>query len=134
MAIQLSTTVRNARVQAIETTVGTSAVLQIRSGSAPAACSSADSGTLLASITCPSDWLTAPSGGTGALSGTWSTTGSNAGTAGHFRLKDSSATTCHMQGSITAAGGGGDATIDNTSIAVGQTVNVQSFNLTDGNP
>ena len=36
MALQLSAAVRNARLDAIEATIGTSAVLKIRTGSAPA--------------------------------------------------------------------------------------------------
>lgn len=62
-----------------------------------------------------------------------STTGLAGGTAGYFRIVDSAGTTCHLQGTVTATGGGGDMTIDNTSIASGQTVNVTSFTLTDGN-
>ena len=38
-----------------------------------------------------------------------------------------------MQGTVTLTGGGGDMTLDNTSIASGQAVNVTSFTLTDGN-
>ena len=38
MAIQFSVSVRNARLDAIETTVGASPKLQIRTGAAPADC------------------------------------------------------------------------------------------------
>lgn len=134
MAIQLSTAVRNARLDAIETSIGVSAVLKIRTGAAPANCGTADSGTVLASITCPSDWLAAASGGSKALSGTWQDASADAtGTAAHFRLYASDGTTCGMQGSVTATGGGGDMTVDNTSFASGQVFNVTSFTLTDGN-
>ena len=134
MALQFSVGVRNARLDAIETTIGTSAILEIRSGGAPANCATADSGTLLASMTLPSDWLAAAASGSKSMSGTWQdASANNAGTAGHFRIKDSSGTTCHMQGSVTASGGGGDMTLDNTSIAAGQQVNITSFTLTDGN-
>jgi hypothetical protein len=134
MAIQLSTTVRNSRLDAIETAIGTAPVLRIRSGAAPANCAAADSGTILAALTLPSDWMAAASGGSKALSGTWQdTSADNAGTAAHFRIYDSSGTTCHLQGTVTATGGGGDLTLDNTSIAAGQTVTITSFTLTDGN-
>ena len=59
--------------------------------------------------------------------------GSAAGTAGYFRIKDSTNTTCHMQGTVTLTGGGGDMTMDNTNIASGQSITVNSFNLTAGN-
>ena len=133
MAIQLSVTARNARLDAIETTVGTSANLYIRTGSAPADCATADSGSLLATIALPSDWMAAASSGSKAKSGTWSVAASGTGTAAHFRVKDSGGTTCHIQGTVTATGGGGDMTLDNTSIASGQTITVSTFTLTDAN-
>lgn len=133
MAVQLSVAVRNARLDVIETTVGTSPKLQIRTGAQPATCATADSGTLLAEITCPSDWMNAASGGTKTLAGSWAVAASGTGTAGHYRIKDSAGTTCHEQGSITATGGGGDMTVDNTSIAALQNVTVTSKTLTDAN-
>jgi hypothetical protein len=134
MAIQLSTSVRNARLDQIETTIGTSAVLKIRTGAQPADCGTADSGTVLATVNCPSDYLAAASGGSKAKSGTWEdTSADNTGTAAHFRLYASDGTTCHMQGSVTATGGGGDLTVDNTSFATGQAFTVTGFTLTDGN-
>lgn len=134
MSIQFSVSVGNARLDAVETTVGTSPILEIRSGAQPATCATADSGTLLASMTLPSDWLANAASRQKALSGTWQdASANNAGTAGHFRIKDSGGTTCHIQGSVTATGGGGDMTLDNTSIAATQQVNITSFTLTDGN-
>lgn len=134
MALQLSTAVRNAMLDAIETTTGTSAILEIRTGSVPANCAAADSGTLLASMTLPSDWMAAASSGSKGLSGTWQDSSANAtGTAAHFRIKDSGGTTCHLQGTVTATGGGGDLTLDNTSIASGQSVTISSFSLAAAN-
>lgn len=134
MTIQLSTTVRNARLDVIESTIGTTPILRIRSGAAPANCATADSGTVLATLTLPSDWMAAASGGSKALAGTWQDTAADAtGTAGHFRIYDSTGTTCHLQGTVTATGGGGDMTVDNTSFASGQQFTVTTFTLTDGN-
>lgn len=134
MTIQLSVSVRNARLDAIETTVGTSAILKIRSGSVPATCATADSGTVLATVNFPSDWLAAASSGSKSKSGTWEDTSADAtGTAAHFRLYASDGTTCHMQGTVTATGGGGDMTVDNTSFAAGQPFTATGFTLTDGN-
>lgn len=133
MSFQFSTTARNAALDAIETAIGTSAVLKIRSGSAPADCGTADSGTVLATLNLPSDWLAAASGGSKSKSGTWEDTSADAaGTAGHFRIYATDGTTCHMQGTITATGGGGDMTLDNTSIASGQQVTITSFTLSAG--
>jgi hypothetical protein len=134
MAVQLSTTVRNARLDAIETAIGTSAVLKIRTGAPPTDCATADSGTVLATMSLPSDWMAAASSGSKAKSGTWEdTSADNAGTAAHFRVYASDGTTCHLQGTVTATGGGGDMTLDNVSIGAGQAVTITGFTLTDGN-
>ena len=134
MAIQLSTTVRNARLDAIETAIGASAVLKIRTGAAPANCGTADSGTVLATVNLPSDWMAAASGGSKALSGSWvDSSADNTGTAAHFRLYASDGTTCHLQGSVTLTAGGGDMTVDSTSFTAGQQFTVTGFTLTDAN-
>lgn len=133
MTVQLSTAVRNARVAAIETTIGTAPKLQIRTGAPPATPATADSGTLLVEYSLPSDWAT-QSGGVLTFAGVpLSQAAVAAGTAGHYRIKDSGGTTCHAQGTVTATGGGGDLTIDNPVIANGQTVQVTGWTITDGN-
>jgi hypothetical protein len=131
MALQLSVSVRNARLDTIESTAGTAAILKIRTGAAPADCATADSGTVLASLTLPSDWMAAAASGVKAKTGTWQATASATGTAAHFRIYDSAGTTCHLQG--TCGQGSGDLSLDNTSIATGQTVTVSTFSLTDAN-
>lgn len=131
MAFQFSTAVRNAWLNAIETEIGARPTLTIRSGSAPANCAAERTGTVLATLVLPLDWMQAASGGTKILNGTWEDLVADAaGTAGHFSLDQGA--TCHNQGSITATGGGGDMTIDNTSIAAGQAVSVTGFTLTAG--
>jgi hypothetical protein len=134
MAIQLSITVRNARLDAIETAIGTAAMLRIRTGTAPGACATADSGSVLVTMNLPSDWMAAASAGAKAKSGTWQDASADAaGTAGHFRIYDTAGTTCHLQGIVTATGGGGDLTLDNVVIAAAQVVTITGFTLTDGN-
>ena len=134
MALQYSVTVRNAQLDAFETAIGTSAVLKIRTGSPPATCATADSGTVLATCSLPSDWMAAASSGSKAKSGTWEDTSADAtGTAAHWRLYASDGTTCHAQGTVTATGGGGDMTVDNTSFASGQAFTVTAFTITAAN-
>lgn len=134
MTVQLSVPVRNARLDAIETAVGVSAVLEIRTGAQPATCATAASGTVLSTVNLPSDWMATASSGAKALAGTWEdTSADSAGSAGHFRIWDSSKTTCHMQGSVTATGGGGDMTVDNVVFASAQDFKVTGFTLTDSN-
>lgn len=133
MAFQFSTASRNAALDAIETAISTGAILKIRSGTVPANVGTADAGTVLASLTLPSDWLAAAASGSKAKSGTWEDVSADAaGTAGHFRVYASDGTTPHIQGTITATSGGGDMELDNTSIAAGQTVTVTAFSITAG--
>lgn len=134
MAVQLSVAVRNARLDAIETTIGTAPILTIRTGAPPANCAAANSGTVLATLTLPSDWMAAASGGTKALAGTWQDTSADAtGTAAHYRIHDSTGVTCHEQGTVTATSGGGDLEVQNTSFATGQSFTITAKTLTDGN-
>ena len=135
MTVQLATSTRNAMLDAIETDAGTSAILKIRTGAQPANCAAADSGSVLATVNLQSDWMAAASGGTKAMSGTWQDASADgSGTAAHYRLYKSDGTTCIMQGTVTATGGGGDMTVDNTSFALGQPFNITSFVLTAPNP
>lgn len=131
MAIQFSTDVRNNQLDSVETTIGTGPTLEMRSGAQPADCAAASTGTLLVSMTLPSDWLNAASGGTKTLAGTWQDLSADAaGTIGHFRINQGA--TCHMQGAVTATGGGGEIEVNNTSVASGQEVNITAFTLTAG--
>jgi len=132
MTLQYSTTVRNAKLDAVETAIGTSPIMEIRSGAQPANCAAADSGTVLATLTLPSDWLAAASGGAKAKSGTWQdASADNSGTAAHFRIKDSGGTVCHAQGSVGV--GSGDLQVDSVSFTAGQPFTVTAFTLTAGN-
>ena len=133
MALQLSVAARNARLDAIEATAGVSAKLRILTGAAPADCAAAQSGTLLCEIALPSDYLAAAATGSKAKSGTWSGSGAAPGSAAHFRIVDTAGTTCHLQGTITATGGGGDMTLDNVVIALNQVVTVNTFTISDAN-
>ena len=133
MTIQLSTTLRTNRMAQHETTIGTSPLLRMRTGAQPANCAAARSGTILVSITLPSDWLATASAGAVSKNGTWSGTAVAAGSVGHYEIMDSTGTTCHEQGSLTITGGGGDMTVDGQPGSVGQVVTVTSYTQTDGN-
>lgn len=127
---RLSTTVRNARLDAIESAIGTSAILRIFTGSPPPELSDASSGTELVEITLPSDWAAAASGGSKALAGSWTGTASADGTPGYYRIFDSSGTTCHIQGLV---GPGQEMVLNSATISNLQVVTIVSYTLTDGN-
>ncbi len=133
-AMNYSTAVKNARLDAVESTIGTSAILKIYSGSKPSTCTDARTGTVLATMSLPSDWMAAASSGSKAKLGTWTDTTADAtGTGGYWTIFASDGTTCGIQGTITATGGGGDITLDSVSITAGQEVTIGSFSLTSGN-
>ncbi len=100
--MQLSTTVRNARLDAIETAIGTGALLEFWSGAIPANCAAADAGTKLAGATLPSDWMSDASAGSKAKAGTWQDAAADAnGLARHYRIKNSAGSACHAQGLVS---------------------------------
>jgi len=132
MGLQLSVAARNAQLDAIETTIGASPVLKVFTGSPPVDCAAPDSGTVLATINLPSDWMLAASGGSKSKSGTWEDlSADNSGTAGHFRVYDSGATVCGIQGTVGTSGT--DMTVNSTSFTAGQSFTVNTFTITDGN-
>ena len=133
MAFQLSVDARNATLQALETEIGANPILTLNTSTVPADCATANTGTVLATMILPTDWLGTPGNGNINLSGNWQDLSADAsGTAAHFRLHDSTGTTCHMQGTISATGAGGDMQLDNTNIAVGQQITITSFSITAG--
>jgi len=135
MSIQLSVSARNGRLDSIEASIGTSAILKIKTGAQPSDCASADTGTVLATLNLPSDYFSAASSGEMEKTGTWEdASADDTGTAAHFRLYASDGTTCHLQGSISVISGGGDMELGDISLTAGQAVLITTFTLTDGNP
>ena len=131
MAFQFSVAARNAALDAIEAATGTGPTLTIRTGAVPANCGAARTGTVLATLALSSNWLADAAAGSKGILGTWQDAAADApGTAAHFSIDQ--AGTCHIQGTVTATGGGGDMTLDNVSIATGQQVTVTAFNVTAG--
>jgi hypothetical protein len=134
MAMQFSTTVRNAMLDAIETAIGVSAVLKIISGAKPTNIGDTDGGSVLVTMALPSDWMGNAAAGVKAKAGTWSEAAADAaGIAGHYCLYAIDGITVHSQGTVTTTSGGGDLTLDNTNIAAGQTVTITSFSWTAPN-
>ncbi len=100
--------------------------LKIFSGSEPANVGASDPTGLLVTINLPSTSLTA-SGGATAIAGTWSASASASGTAASFRMYDG-AGNAQIQGNVST-----DLVLNNTNIASGQTVTVNTFSVSAGN-
>jgi hypothetical protein len=137
MAIQFRDTIRNGRLNAIETVAGASCALRIYTGVQPSDVTQANAGTLLATINLPADWLADAASGSKAKGvGAWTVaaSGGAASVPGHFRIYNSQSTmdgtTCVWQGSCGI--GSGDLPFDGTFTA-GQTITVGTFTSTDAN-
>jgi hypothetical protein len=132
VTLQYSVAVRNAKLDAIETAISTSAIMKIRTTTVPANCAAADAGAVLATVALGADWMAAASGGAKAKSGTWEDTSADAsGTAAHFRIYASDGTTCHIQGTVGTSGT--DMIVDSVSFTAGQDFIVNTFTITDNN-
>jgi len=135
--LKYSDAIRNGQLDQITSVTGASARLHIYSGAAPADCASPATGAKLVEMALPATWMSAASSGAKSMAGGWGGSGeagAGAGTsAGYFRVYNNGNATCHMQGTVTGAGGGGDMELDNVSIASGQSVTVTTFTITAGN-
>lgn len=127
--MQYSAAVANATLDAIETAIGLSAVLKIYTGSMPANVAAARTGTVLATLTLPSDWMAAASGGAKAKSGTWTdASADNTGTAGYFTIFALDGTTAHIQGTVGVSAT--DMIVDSVSFTAGQSFTINTFTIT----
>jgi hypothetical protein len=131
MTIQLSVAVRNGMLDAIETVIGPGAVIKMRTGVPPANNLAADSGSVIATITTAADFMAAANAGAKAFSNLPLTdlAADAAGTIGHYRVYAADGTTCHMQGTVTLTGGGGDMTVDNNVVQTGQQFSITSWSI-----
>lgn len=132
MTVQLSDTVRDAKLDAVETAIGASPTLEIWSGTKPANAAAADAGdgAVLATIALPADYMANASGGSKVKSGTWEDNSADAtGTATHFRIKQGA--TVHMQGDVATSAS--DLVVDSVSFTAGQQFTINTFTWNEGN-
>lgn len=129
MAIQYSVTHQTNNVADISTQAGATAFLLIYTGAQPAHCSTAASGTLLASLAMSNPIGTTTTGVLTMSAITSANTG-NAGTAGYWRICTSSAgTTCIAQGACAVSGS--DLNFAGGIIwTLGETIGITSFTIT----
>jgi hypothetical protein len=137
MSQQYSVTLRNALLEVFTAQYGNTPHIEIWSGAIPASVATASSGTKLAKFDIAGNvgtYDTAAASGVKeilkASSLPLATTGLANGTAGYYRVFKSDDTTCVEQGTVTATGGGGDATIDSLNITLAQPVQITGFNKT----
>lgn len=133
MALAYATTLRNARLDAINTAANAgagAALLRIYDGTRPASGGTAT--TLLAELTFTDPAFGAAGSGIITASAITQDSSANAtGTATWFRVVDSSATFV-MDGNVGTSGS--DLNMTTTSIVATQPVSCSSFVITEGNP
>lgn len=133
MATRIPTNVRNAMANAAVDLIDAgpaAGTVQIRTGAQPASAGSVATGTLLGTLTLSDPAFGDAVNGTataGAITGDSSADAS--GTAGWFRVLDSTGATV-MDGAISEAGGGGEMILDKTAIVAGGTISVTSWTVT----
>lgn len=129
MAIDLNTALAIAILDTYDTHFPVGSLLEFRTG-APAGADNAAGGSLLAQVVSPATpWAAAGGTGSKAKNGTWSVAATGAGTIGHYRFKNAAGTKIE-EGTVTATGGGGDITVDNVIVAIGQVITVNTFTKT----
>lgn len=132
MAIGLATPTRNANVDATAARFDAgagAATIEVRTGGKPANPQAVATGTLLATFTLNDPSWGAAVAGSAALDVTpgLSAVGAAAGTAGWFRVKDSTGATV-MDGTCGTIGT--DMIMTSTSVSVGQVVNLTAGTMT----
>jgi hypothetical protein len=130
MAIQYSTTHRTNAMSTLNTDIGASAVIKIFTGSAPANCGTADTGTLLVTFAGNAGGFGTASAGVLTASAIANATAAGTGTAGYFRIYPTAATTTNSVVQGTCGTSGTDMILTNTSINSGQTCSVSSITVT----
>jgi hypothetical protein len=125
MSVQMSVALRNARLDAITTAVGSAGLLRIYTGSAPVDCATVASGTKISEHTLGSPF--APGASAGALAPTLpaNVNALNTNTAGYARVYKSDGTTCVLQLSVGTSGQ--DVNINTLSLVSGGPVQVSSM-------
>jgi hypothetical protein len=129
MAFGYSTTLRNARLDAITSAVGASGTLKIYDGTRPATGGTAT--TLLATLTCGATFAPAASGGVLTLNAISSATAVATSTATWARFATSGGT---FVADCSVGTSGADINLSTTSIVTGATVQITSATITAGNP
>ena len=130
MAIQYSLTHRTNAMSQLNTDIGANAVIKVFTGTIPANCGTADTGTLLVTFA-------GNAGGFGTVASqiltayaVASANAGNTGTAGYFRIYPSAATSTNAVVQGTCGLSAADMILTNTSITSGQTCNFTSLTVT----
>jgi hypothetical protein len=130
--LRIATAARNAAADAVVDLIDGGAgagTVKIYTGAQPASANDAESGSLLATVTLADPAFGAAATGVATATDPASVNASATGTAGWFRVEDSTGANI-MDGDCTATGGGGSMTLSTTSLVSGSPVDITSFTVT----
>jgi len=130
MAIKYSTTHRTNSMTQLATDIGASCKIKIWTGSIPADCATADTGTLLVTFVGNAGGFGSAVGGVLTAAAVASVTASGTGTAGYFRIYPSADTSTNAVVQGTVGTSGTDMIVTNTSINATQACNFTSLLVT----
>lgn len=125
----LSTAVRDSRANTIVTAIGNGGKVAFYNGTQPATCGTATTELYRGTLGTPSGTVT---GGVLTFNVPADTAASTTGTATWGRFYNTDGTTCVVDFTVSATGGGGTVTINSTSLTSGVNVHFNSFVLTEG--
>ncbi|WP_250481915.1 hypothetical protein [Caballeronia sp. NCTM5] len=137
--LKYSAALKNAQQNAITSTLGANALINIYAGTQPASPDTAiSSQTLLATLTCNATFAPAAANGVLTLNSITSGTGTAAagtgsGTAATFFRITTSGGVAHVDGTCGVGSGFDMNFVGSANIATGQTVSDSSFTLTNAN-
>ncbi len=127
MTLQYAPANANSQLDAIETEIGLSPVMEIRSGAPPATLATARTGTVLCTLALPSDWMAAAATFSKAKLGTWQDAAADAsGTPGYFTIY-TNGMVAKIQG--TCGTTGTDMILDAATVTAGQQFTINTFSV-----
>jgi hypothetical protein len=133
--LKYSAVLKNAQMDALTTACGASALLKIYSGTQAANPDTAiGAQILLATLTCNATFAPAAAGGVltlNAIANGTGTAGAGTGTVATWYRLTTSGGVAHIDGSVGISGA--DLNLNNTNIALGQTVSVTGSTYTNNN-
>lgn len=137
--LQLSVALRNARLDVLESVIGTSPVMKIFGNAAiPPDTSAADdaAAVVLSTILLPADWLDDAVNGWKRMpaDSTWQDQSADAdGNISYWRLYQSDGVTVHMQGRCGLVGSSAEMIVDAIHVGMGEYFTIETFSLFEGN-
>jgi hypothetical protein len=114
----------------LNTDIGINAVIKVFTGTAPANCGTADTGTLLVTFAGNAAGFGTATTAVLTAAAVASATAAGTGTAGYFRIYPAAATTTNAVVQGTCGLSAADMILTNTSITSGQTCNFTSLTVT----